>query len=235
MQIQRHTEISNTIVANTKTHRYTKYNCCKCQDTTKYTHKQFSTLFENIKQQELQRPRECSITSLQQITTPNIFILIYFSPKDLALSENDINNEIAELGDYQVEYPELSEPKYSPEDVRRIGQFFRLLRIVKLFRIIRIFKLARHVGALKALGKTSRKHGMDIFYIVDFIPRSARSLQYNIFHLTMEIFLVTTSYRELGTLFLFLFMGVLIFSSLVYVFENDNLDSSFATMLDAYW
>ena len=51
----------------------------------------------------------------------------------------------------------------------------------------------------------------------------------------MEIFLVTTSYRELGTLFLFLFMGVLIFSSLVYVFENDNLDSSFATMLDAYW
>ena len=167
--------------------------------------------------------------------TLNIFILIYFSPKDLALSENDINNEIAELGDYQVEYPELSEPKYSPEDVRRIGQFFRLLRIVKLFRIIRIFKLARHVGALKALGKTSRKHGMDIFYIVDFIPRSARSLQYNIFHLTMEIFLVTTSYRELGTLFLFLFMGVLIFSSLVYVFENDNLDSSFATMLDAYW
>ena len=51
----------------------------------------------------------------------------------------------------------------------------------------------------------------------------------------MEIFLVTTSYRELGTLFLFLFMGVLTFSSLVYVFENDNLDSSFATMLDAYW
>ena len=36
-------------------------------------------------------------------------------------------------------------------------------------------------------------------------------------------------------LFLFLFMGVLIFSSLVYVFENDDLDSSFNTMLDAYW
>ena len=36
-------------------------------------------------------------------------------------------------------------------------------------------------------------------------------------------------------LFLFLFMGVLIFSSLVYVFENDETDSSFVTMLDAYW
>ena len=36
-------------------------------------------------------------------------------------------------------------------------------------------------------------------------------------------------------LFLFLFMGVLIFSSLVYVFENDDPDSSFITMLDAYW
>ena len=36
-------------------------------------------------------------------------------------------------------------------------------------------------------------------------------------------------------LFLFLFMGVLIFSSLVYVFENDDPDSTFKTMLDAYW
>ena len=32
-------------------------------------------------------------------------------------------------------------------------------------------------------------------------------------------------------LFLFLFMGVLIFSSLVYVFENDDMESSFVTML----
>ena len=43
----------------------------------------------------------------------------------------------------------------SDEDVRRIGQFFRLLRIIKMFRIVRIFKLAKHSGALKALGKTS--------------------------------------------------------------------------------
>ena len=36
-------------------------------------------------------------------------------------------------------------------------------------------------------------------------------------------------------LFLFLFMGVLIFSSLVFVFENDHQDTTFITMLDAYW
>jgi len=88
----------------------------------------------------------------------------------------------------------------SDDEVRRIGQFFRLLRIIKMFRIVRIFKLAKHSGALKALGKTLRN-----------------------------------CYRELGMLFLFLFMGVLIFSSLVYVFENDDPDSSFNTMLDAYW
>ena len=41
-------------------------------------------------------------------------------------------------------------------EIMRIAQFFRLLRIIKLFRIIRIFKLARHIGALKALGKTCK-------------------------------------------------------------------------------
>ena len=34
-------------------------------------------------------------------------------------------------------------------DVRRIAQFFRLLRIVKTLRIIRIFKLARHSTGLQ--------------------------------------------------------------------------------------
>ena len=121
----------------------------------------------------------CAV-SYGHFMTPNIFILIYFSPKDLALSENDINNEIAELGDYQVEYPELSEPKYSPEDVRRIAQFFRLLRIVKLFRIIRIFKLARHVGALKALGKTSRETRTGHFLHSQFYPFIGPPARFNI-------------------------------------------------------
>ena len=98
----------------------------------------------------------------------------------------------------------------------RIAQFFRLLRIIKLFRIIRIFKLARHIGALKALGKTC-KHS---------VSQSESSDNF---------VTVRNSYRELGMLFLFLFMGVLIFSSLVYVFENDEESSSFVTMLDAYW
>ena len=43
------------------------------------------------------------------------------------------------------------------------------------------------------------------------------------------------NYKELGLLILFLGMGAVMFSSLVYVFENDDSDSSFNTMLDAYW
>lgn len=85
-------------------------------------------------------------------------------------------------------------------DVRRIAQFFRLLRIVKTLRIIRIFKLARHSTGLQALGFTMR-----------------------------------SNYKELGLLILFLGMGAVMFSSLVYVFENDDAESSFGTMLDAYW
>ena len=85
-------------------------------------------------------------------------------------------------------------------DVRRIAQFFRLLRIVKTLRIIRIFKLARHSTGLQALGFTMR-----------------------------------SNFKELGLLILFLGMGAVMFSSLVYVFENDDAESSFGTMLDAYW
>ena len=48
-------------------------------------------------------------------------------------------------------------------------------------------------------------------------------------------FTVRNSYKELGLLMLFLTMGVLIFSSLAYVFEKDDSNSSFATMMDAYW
>ena len=43
------------------------------------------------------------------------------------------------------------------------------------------------------------------------------------------------NYKELGLLILFLGMGAVMFSSLVYVFENDDAESSFGTMLDAYW
>lgn len=85
-------------------------------------------------------------------------------------------------------------------DVRRIAQFFRLLRIVKTLRIIRIFKLARHSTGLQALGHTMK-----------------------------------SNYKELGLLILFLGMGAVMFSSLVWVFENDDSESTFHTMLDAYW
>lgn len=48
-------------------------------------------------------------------------------------------------------------------------------------------------------------------------------------------FTLKNSYKELGLLMLFMAMGVLIFSSLAYVFEKDDQNSSFATMMDAYW
>lgn len=108
-----------------------------------------------------------------------------------------------------------------------------------MFRIIRIFKLARHSGALKALGKTS-----DFCIVLNFL--SERSIS------------VKNCYKELGMLTLFLSMGVLIFSSLIYTFEHDDpeqvsinfdhnakeqavdlyenyVQDTMETMLDAYW
>lgn len=48
-------------------------------------------------------------------------------------------------------------------------------------------------------------------------------------------FTIKNSYKELGLLLLFMSISVLIFSSLVYVFEKDDSDTSFKNMLDAYW
>ena len=48
-------------------------------------------------------------------------------------------------------------------------------------------------------------------------------------------FTIRNSYKELGLLLLFLSISVLIFSSLVYVFEKDEGETTFNDMLDAYW
>ena len=48
-------------------------------------------------------------------------------------------------------------------------------------------------------------------------------------------FTIKNSYKELGLLLLFMSISVLIFSSLVYVFEKDETDTTFSNMLDAYW
>ena len=53
---------------------------------------------------------------------------------------------------------ESSNASTGANDVRRIAQFFRLLRIVKTLRIIRIFKLARHSTGLQALGFTMKSN-----------------------------------------------------------------------------
>lgn len=48
-------------------------------------------------------------------------------------------------------------------------------------------------------------------------------------------FTLRNSYKELGLLMLFIIMGVLIFSSLAYVFEKDDRQTKFTTMMDSYW
>ena len=48
-------------------------------------------------------------------------------------------------------------------------------------------------------------------------------------------FTIRNSYKELGLLLLFMSISVLIFSSLVFVFEKDETETTFNTMLDAYW
>ena len=48
-------------------------------------------------------------------------------------------------------------------------------------------------------------------------------------------FIDRNSYKELGLLLLFMSISVLIFSSLVYVFEKDEEGTTFSNMLDAYW
>ena len=46
---------------------------------------------------------------------------------------------------------------------------------------------------------------------------------------------LTSNIRELGLLFLLLFIGAIMFASLVFVFEKDTKDTTFRTMFDAYW
>merc|ERR1712223_1584052 len=43
------------------------------------------------------------------------------------------------------------------------------------------------------------------------------------------------NYKELGLLFLLLFMGAIMFASLIFVFEKEDEETNFKNMFDAYW
>ena len=43
------------------------------------------------------------------------------------------------------------------------------------------------------------------------------------------------NYKELGLLFLLLGMGAIMFASLIFVFEKEEVDTTFNTMFDSYW
>ena len=80
------------------------------------------------------------------------------------------------------------------EQVRKMVQIFRIMRI------LRIFKLARHSTGLQALGYTLK-----------------------------------SSYKEMGLLGLFLAMGVLIASSLLYFMEKDEPKTDFISIIHTFW
>ena len=132
---------------------------------------------------------------------------------------------------------ESSNASTGANDVRRIAQFFRLLRIVKTLRIIRIFKLARHSTGLQALGFTMKSNYKASIYLflISIVLQQLSSLPSIYRHFISYEYKTVYPLQELGLLILFLGMGAVMFSSLVYVFENDDPESSFLTMLDAYW
>ena len=101
------------------------------------------------------------------------------------------------------------------EAVKRIAQFFRIMRIV------RIFKLARHSTGLQSLGYTFKQSYKELGLLILFLTIGVKICEQ-----------IHENYHFLNKWHL----QVLIYSSLTFVFEQDKLpETGFQTMLDAYW
>ena len=87
----------------------------------------------------------------------------------------------------------------------------RVLQILRILRILRVLKLARHSTGLKALGV----HLPHAFTHTPNRSESNRSMRAG--------FTMRRSYRELGLLMLFLAIGILMFSSLAYFAEKEDV------------
>ena len=72
---------------------------------------------------------------------------------------------------YYVSIALVSEDSQDLVEVRRIAQFFRIMRIV------RIFKLARHSTGLQAFGYTIRQSYKELGLLILFVSIGVGSLQ----------------------------------------------------------
>ena len=86
---------------------------------------------------------------------------------------------------YYVSIALVSEDSQDLVEVRRIAQFFRIMRIV------RIFKLARHSTGLQAFGYTIRQSYKELGLLILFVSIGVGSLQMS--------YVTTTFLRHINT------------------------------------
>ena len=103
----------------------------------------------------------------------------------------------------------LSLLTYSPTHIQCSGDVSRTAQYFRLLKVARIVKTLRIIRIFKLA-----KHSTGLQALGN----------------TMK-----ANYKELGLLFLLLGMGAIMFASLIFVFEKEEVDTAFNTMFDSYW